>query len=1128
MRVFRLKTAALALTTSLVVLLGGAFLATEIAPAVHAQSLLAGDVTGTVVDQGGAAVANATVKVASKETGQVATATTSAAGAYRFSLLEPGTYTLTVSGAGFKEATTTVTVATGQIATQNIQLTVGATSETVEVSATAQLLQTDSADLSTQFDLQQLQSVPNPGGDITFVAQTAPGAVMDTGGEYGNFEVFGLPGTSNNFTMNGMQVNDPFLNLNNSGPSNLLLGLNDVQEVSVTTNAYGVQFGSFGGAQVSAISRSGSNAFHGNLSYWWNGRSLNANNWFFNDSTPATPRPFSNSNQWAAAVGGPIIKDKAFFFANYEGLSFITSSQNALFLPSASYEAGIVGSNGNCSDATSSLFTAGYSSECPLYKQIFSLYNGTPNYASATSTGTPGELQLQAPAKVSLSEKLFNARYDEVFSDKDKAFIHFKYDHGVQPTYNDPINTAFTAISDQPDYEGQLAETHSFGAKAVNQFLVTGSWYSALFVNQDPAKELAALPFELQWADGLFSTLNNNGLAWPEGRNVTQYQFGDDFSYIMGRHTLKAGFAFKKDDVSDHDTGILATPLLQTEDLFAGSFSSGQAFVGVQNTPSSFNLPISLYTLGFYFQDDWKPLDNLTVTAGIRIERNSNPHCPKNCLSNFGGDFFSLAAGAPLNSTSGAYNQQIKSGLSSTFTNYLPAMAEPRVGFTWSPTSGSKTVVRGGFGIFTDVFPATIADSMLSNPPLTTSFTIVGGPYLSSLIGQPLPPLPLQPSNPASPVSLIAGANATFQSGFKSGGSFTSMSTANPNYAAPNFTTVAAHLQYPTYDEWSLQIQHEFSQSDSIQVGYVGNHGYHEPIENQGVNASAAGGAFGLPATSPAPSFATVNEIDSTGSSNYNGVIVSYVHHGHGLSTQLNYAWSHNLDEISNGGILPFGQGVIGYQINPHNLAGQYGNSDYDVRHYFSGNYLYGLHYFGGPRVLTEGWQASGTIFSRVGFPFTPQAAISSFGVNNFDQGSGNTPIAPAAGTPHHCSSSAARTACLSAADFPSYTGGNASPFGAAERNQFTGPGYFDTDLTIIKSFKMPHMGEATKLNLGATGYNLLNHPNFQNPNPVINNGSSVFGHSLSAAFPPTSIYGAFLGGDASVRIIQMTAKFVF
>ena len=1106
-------------------LLGGAFVTLNVTPAAHGQSLLAGDVVGTVTDPGGAAVANATVKIVSKETGSIATTTTSVTGAYRFSLLKPGDYVLTVLAPNFKEASVTVSATIGAITSQNIQLSMGSTAETIEVVAGSQLLQTDSAELSTSIDLEQLQTVPNPGGDMTYVAQTSPGVVMNTGGGYGNFSVFGLPGTSNNFTMNGMQVNDPFLNLNNSGPSNLLLGLNDVGEVAVVTNAYGVQFGSFGGAQVNAVSRSGSNKFHGNLNYWWNGDSLNANDWFFNNG--GTARPFSNSNQWAVGVGGPIKRDKTFFFGNYEGLSFITASQTQLFLPSPSYEAGVVGSNGSCSDSTSSLFANGEGSECPLYNQIFALYNGTPNYANATPVpgsgavfaGSASVLQLAAPAKIRLTEKLFNARIDQAFSSADKAFVHFKYDHGVQPTYEDPINPAFNASSDQPDYEGQLSETHSFGTRAVNQALITGSWYSALFLNNNPAKEMATLPFEMEWYDGLFSTLNNDGLAWPEGRDVTQYQVSDDFSYNKGKHTLKAGVAFKKDDVSDHDTGILTVPLIFAEDTLAGSFSSGQSLLGVQNTTQNLNLPISLYTLGFYFQDDWKPRDNLTLNLGVRVERNSNPDCPRHCLSNFGGDFLSLAQSAPLNSASAAYNAQIKSGLSQTFTNYMRYMVEPRVGFTWSPSSASKTVVRGGFGIFTDVFPATIADSMLSNPPLTTSFTILGSPFGG-------PNLALQPSDPTSVQSAVAAANASFQSGFQSGGSFVTESAANPNFAAPNFTSVAAHLQYPTYDEWSLQIQHEFPRSNSINIGYVGNRGYHEPAQNVGVNAGL--GSYGIPANSPAPSFASVTEIDSTAVSNYNGLIVSYIHSGHSLSTQVNYQWSHNLDEISNGGILPFGGGDITTQLNPYKLSNNYGNSDYDVRHYLSGNYLYNLPAFRGPKVITAGWELSGTIFARTGYPFTPQAHMGDFGFGgSYDQGGGNAPIAAAAGTPHHCGGkSSALNGCFTSADFPNST--SASPFGSAERNQFWGPKYFDTDMTMLKSFKLPFLGEAANIKLGATAYNLFNHTNFANPNPIIDNGDSIFGHSLNAVGPPTSIYGAFLGGDDTVRILQITGKITF
>lgn len=1123
MREFRFHQAAWAALSSLLVTVLLLILGVGSAPLARAQSLTAGDLAGTVTDPSGAAVSGATVKVVSKENGSSAAVTTSSTGAYRFSLLKPGSYALSISATGFKESTGTAVVTIGTITTQNVQLTVGATTETVEVNATTQLLQTENAELNTEVPLEVLQSVPNPGGDITYVAQTAPGVVMNVGQStagYGNFSVYGLPGTSNNFTMNGMQVNDPFLNLNNSGPSNLLIGINDVQEVNVVTNAYGVQYGSFGGAQVNAISRSGSDKFHGNVNYFWNGRIMNANDWFFNNG--GVPRPFSNSNQWGAAVGGPVVKGKTYFFFNTEGVDFITSSNNDLLLPSSTYETQTLGTNGSCSDNTSSLFKSGYGGECAFYTKMFGVYNGTPNYAKAQPAGDPNnwELALTAPAKIQLTEKLFTGRVDQVFSDKDKAFLHFKYDHGIQPTYNDPINSAFTADSDQPDYEGQLDWTHTFGIKAVNSFLITGSYYSALFVNKNPTQELATFPMEMEFLDGEFSTLNNDGLAWPEGRNVSQYQFGDDFSYNLNKHNIKLGFAFKKDLVSDHDPGVLNTPLILVDSV---GLANGQADIGVRNTPTSTNLPITLYTLGFYLADDWKPLPNLTINAGIRLERNSNPDCTKDCLSNFGGDFRTLVKSAPLNSPAGAYNQQIKYHQANAFTNYLAMMPEPRLGFTWSPGAASKTVVRGGVGIFTDVFPGTIADSMLNNPPLSTSFTVLGCAYFT-LVGAskcPVANMAFLPSDPSSAQSLVAGANSTFQTGFAAGGSLNSMSAANPNYSAPNFTTVAANLKYPTYLEYSLQVQHELGENDSFQIQYVGNQGHHEPNSNQGVNAF---GAKGLPAASPAPSFATVDEIESEAESNYNGLIASYRHQGHGLTAQVNYAWSHSLDEISNGGILPFNGGSITYQINPHNLRQNYGNADYDIRHYVSATYLYQMPYFGGPRLLTEGWQISGNIYGSSGSPFSPEANLTDWGVTNFDQGSGGAPIAPGAGVNHHCSSSAAKTPCFTMADFPNYL--TSSPFGQYERNQFFGPHYFDTDMTLLKGFKLPPLGESGKFELGATAYNLFNHASFANPVSSID--SPLFGSSIIANGPPTSIYGAFLGGDDSVRIVQFTGKLIF
>ena len=269
-----------------------------------AQTNISGDIAGIVTDTTGAVVPNALVTVTSVQRGQVKSATSNAAGQYRVSLLSPGEYVVQVSAQNFEKTSEKVTVSAAVVRTVDLKLSVGNQATTIEVSAEAGLLHTDDAQLSTSFSYEQVQSLPNPGNDLTFVAQTAPGSVMNTQGGYGNFSSFGLPATSNTFTVNGGYENDPFLNLSNSGATNLLLGNNDISTVTVVAPAYSAAFGGLAGAQVAEISRSGSNSLHGNLQYFWNGSSMNANSWFNNNS--ATPKPFSNSNQWAASIGGPI------------------------------------------------------------------------------------------------------------------------------------------------------------------------------------------------------------------------------------------------------------------------------------------------------------------------------------------------------------------------------------------------------------------------------------------------------------------------------------------------------------------------------------------------------------------------------------------------------------------------------------------------------------------------------------------------------------------------------------------------------------------------------------------------------------------------------------------------------
>src|ERR1700676_580284 len=284
------------------------------------QSLTTGNITGTVFDPSHAVVPGAPVTLKGLDTGSTASTTTNSNGGYSFSLLKPGHYQITVKQPGFAEVQQTAQVEVGQTSNVEVDLSVAKGTETVEVSGTAPLINTEPSN-NTAFTEEEVAQLPSAGGDITNIADTAPGVVVNGTGGYGNFTANGMPATSNLFTVNGENDMDPYFNINNSGATNLTLGQNEVSEATVITNPYSGQYGQLAGAQVTYVTKSGTNKFHGNAMYWWNGRYLNANDWMANNS--GSPRPFSNANQWATSFGGPIVKNHTFFFVDYEGLRFL-------------------------------------------------------------------------------------------------------------------------------------------------------------------------------------------------------------------------------------------------------------------------------------------------------------------------------------------------------------------------------------------------------------------------------------------------------------------------------------------------------------------------------------------------------------------------------------------------------------------------------------------------------------------------------------------------------------------------------------------------------------------------------------------------------------------------------------
>ena len=342
-------------------------------PAIQAQSTTSGYVTGSVTDSSKAVIKGATVKLQNTGTSLSLTATSGDDGTYHFDFVPPGNYKIHVDANGFGPWEQTLTVAVGQSATANAQLSIASSATTVEVAAAEASLETEDGNVSTNFNEKQIQYVPNPGQDLTYIAQVSSGVVMNTQAGGGNFSAFGLPGYSNMFTINGMDYLNSFGDNNKSGATNNSLGANEMQSVTVVNNGYSGNYGRLVGSNVNFVTKSGSNQVHGNAIYEWNGSSLNANNFFNNRNN--TPRPFDNVNQWAASIGGPIWKDRTFFFVNNEGLRIVLPTTASANIPSPQFQAATL--------ANLQLVNPG---SVPFYQKMFALYNGAPGASRATNS----------------------------------------------------------------------------------------------------------------------------------------------------------------------------------------------------------------------------------------------------------------------------------------------------------------------------------------------------------------------------------------------------------------------------------------------------------------------------------------------------------------------------------------------------------------------------------------------------------------------------------------------------------------------------------------------------------------------------------------------------------------------
>jgi hypothetical protein len=726
-------------------------------------------------------------------------------------------------------------------------------------------------------------------------------------------------------------------------------------------------------------------------------------------------------------------------------------------------------------------------------------------------------------------EWLETHRVDWNINDKQKIFFRFKGDHGFQPTGTNLLSPSLNEQSIQPQYEGQINHTYVISPTQVNNFIISFLWYSAIF---GPASESASLNtfpsyFSIGGAGGTntagFYAQGVNWQYFPQGRDSGQGQIVDDYSWIKGNHSLKFGVNYRRNRVTDfsYEQGQVGSYFFNN----LGDFAAG---VTNPNTGSEYyqvfsplqDAHIRFYNIGVYAQDEWAVKPNLKVTLGLRMDRTANPTCLDNCFSNltspFLGGGFQMGANIP-------YDSSIKTGLSHAYYSTDAVVPDPRLGVVWTPMGTNGPTVRGGIGLFSDLAPGVLVASIFRNAPFPFTTNIADGSFVGSA---------------TSPGSSAAEAQAqynAFKSGFFGGETLSQLNSSISGGFSPfPYFSIPKKFLTPNVIEWSFEIQQPLGAKNILVGTYSGNHGYNLLTQNGFPNAFVNTGNFpngfgNLPTSAPDPRFAAVTQLTNGGISNYDGLSVQFRRaFAHGFQGEAGYTWSHALDDISNGGAGEYYSSCSGCSFttlsSPY-LSQNYASSDYDVRNNFTADFVWDLPYKLHNKLLSNvlaNWTLSGKFFWRSGTPFTiydGNLAGLLAGTNINATMTATTIVSNLPGT---CGTGAVNTACFAESQF--LASGTETTFGNIGRNSTRGPGYSDIDATLFKNFTIK---EGLRLQLGASAYNLINHPNFQNPNANVASPSS-FGSITSTAIPPTSAYGSFQGSAVSGRVLVVTGRLTF
>jgi Carboxypeptidase regulatory-like domain len=1082
-----------------------------------------GTLVGTVTDPSGALVANAKVTVTESATDVSRQATTNTGGTYVIPGLRPTTYSLTVEAQGFSKYTQPdIQLTADQSITVNVSLTLGQANQVVTVESAVAQVDTYTSTLKETVDSQRMIELPLNGRNAAMLTTLVAGAISAPNGGADQGQTKTFPGAIE-VTANGARQNMVAYNLDGADNVDRYTNTNNpfpfpdaLQEFSFVTANYSAEYGEDGGGVVNVITKSGTNSFHGDVFGFVRNGDVNARNYFAAVADPL------KRGQEGGTFGGPVKKDKTFFFAGFqtETLRDVTNGLNKE-VPTPAEEAG------NFS-AVSTIYDPTTSQPFPNNQIPLSRFDpaslGVMKYLPQSGAAS-GIVYYGSPLHQNFYDVV--GKLDHNFSASDHVSLRYDWELFTnKPVYTPTNILSYADGSDIIDQNILTQWTHIFSPTVLNEFRV-GFLRDASI--RGPASDVPSvrtfgvnIPYQPPAND--VQTINVSGFFSfgdnPHARFTRNNFIGnDEVRWVHGKHNTTIGADLERRQI-ELDNGFNSPGLFTFNGQSNHTLSTGNAmadfvigdlyqFQQAQGQFENSNAPL----MGYFIQDDWKVAPRLTLNMGLRWE----PYFPYHevdgrvegfSLPNYeAGIVSSVYTNAPPGLVFRGDAGFPTNGINDNFRDF-----DPRLGFAYDVSGNGKTSLRGGIGTFYDsatngIFNNNLVDEapfaqqiLLTNPPGPFSNPLLNEPQYASIFPAPFPPLKTTVLPP--PVSAV-----TF-----------SLFEPGTNLA----------FQNPVVYTWNLTLERQFAGNWLGRIAYVGSHSSHLSLsENANPSIYIPGSTLSEQARVLYPQYSNIELITQNGNANYNSLqLTAQKRFSRGFSILANYTWQKSLDDVppSSGGTGGGATGGAGGEPLPWYTVGNkqldYGTSDFNRKQVFVLSYLWDIPSPGGNKFVKGvfgNWEFSGLITAETGLPFTVFAGkdISQTGLN-VDRAvyvSGENPLGPGA-----CHSAP----CVNYINPAAFTYPAAGGVGNVGKDPFPGPGLFGWDMGLFKNIPIT---ERWRVQFRAEFFNALNHPNFTS------NQVGGVGASSSSNYPNDTLSSSTFGTITSAydpRILQFALKIFF